>query len=92
MQSGVPGRISHLWFTAEREGIYFGQCTTLCGQMHAYMPITVKVVSEEVYVQWLAANKAALAADSVLDRENFVQPETFIVAGTGVPLTVAAND
>jgi cytochrome c oxidase subunit II len=92
MQSGVPGRISQLWFTAEREGIYFGQCTTLCGQMHAYMPITVKVVSEEVYVQWLAANKAALAADSVLDRENFVQPETFIVAGTGVPLTVAAND
>jgi cytochrome c oxidase subunit 2 len=46
MQDGVPGRLAQLWFTPEKEGIYFGQCSELCGQMHAYMPITVKVVSQ----------------------------------------------
>ncbi len=78
MQSGVPGRISQLWFKAEREGIYFGQCTSLCGQAHAYMPITVKVVSEEVYAKWLEAAKAG----NVLLAHN---PAT-------APLTVAAAD
>ena len=52
-QDGVPGRLAELWFNADREGIYFGQCSELCGKDHAYMPITVKVVSEEVYAQWL---------------------------------------
>lgn len=54
-QDGVPGRIAELWFEAEREGVYFGQCSELCGKDHAYMPITVKVVSEEAYAEWLAA-------------------------------------
>lgn len=57
MQDGVPGRIAALHFTAEKEGIYFGQCSELCGQMHAYMPITVKVVSEAAYAEWLAKAK-----------------------------------
>ncbi|MDA0362103.1 MAG: cytochrome c oxidase subunit II [Proteobacteria bacterium] len=52
-QDGVPGRLAQLWFKAEREGIYFGQCSELCGQSHAFMPITVKVVSQEVYDKWL---------------------------------------
>lgn len=58
MQDGVPGRLAQLWFKAEREGIYFGQCSELCGQMHAYMPITVKVVSEAAYAAWLEKAKA----------------------------------
>lgn len=58
MQDAVPGRTAALWFTAEKEGIYFGQCSELCGQMHAYMPITVKVVSEAAYAEWLAKAKA----------------------------------
>jgi len=52
-QDGVPGRLAPLWFKADAEGIYFGQCSELCGKDHAYMPITVKVVSQEVYDQWL---------------------------------------
>ncbi|MDX8351469.1 cytochrome c oxidase subunit II [Cognatiyoonia sp. IB215182] len=56
-QDAVPGRLAQLWFAAEREGIYFGQCSELCGKDHAYMPITVKVVSQEVYDQWLAEQK-----------------------------------
>lgn len=53
-QDAVPGRIAQLWFAAEKEGIYFGQCSELCGKDHAYMPITVKVVSQEAYDAWLA--------------------------------------
>ena len=54
-QDAVPGRLAHLWFKAEKEGIYFGQCSELCGKDHAYMPITVKVVSQAAYDKWLAA-------------------------------------
>jgi len=52
-QDGVPGRLAELWFKAEKEGVYFGQCSELCGLAHAYMPITVKVVSQEAYDQWI---------------------------------------
>lgn len=62
MQSAVPGRLSQLWFSAEQEGIYFGQCTSLCGKDHAFMPITVKVVSQEVYDAWLAGAKTEFPA------------------------------
>jgi cytochrome c oxidase subunit 2 len=54
-QDAVPGRLAQLWFAAEREGVFFGQCSELCGQAHAYMPITVKVVSQEEYDAWLAS-------------------------------------
>ena len=62
MQSAVPSRLSQLWFAAEQEGIYFGQCTSLCGKDHAFMPITVKVVSQEVYDAWLAGAKVEFPA------------------------------
>jgi len=56
-QDAVPGRLAQLWFAAEREGVYFGQCSELCGKDHAYMPITVKVVSQETYDAWLVEAK-----------------------------------
>lgn len=56
-QDAVPGRLAQLWFAAEQEGIYFGQCSELCGKDHAYMPITVKVVSQETYDAWLIEAK-----------------------------------
>ncbi|MGB2409138.1 MAG: cytochrome c oxidase subunit II, partial [Paracoccaceae bacterium] len=52
-QDAVPGRLAQLWFEADKEGIYFGQCSELCGKDHAYMSITVKVVSQEAYDAWL---------------------------------------
>lgn len=52
-QDAVPGRLAELWFKPEQEGIYFGQCSELCGKDHAFMPITVKVVSQEAYDEWL---------------------------------------
>lgn len=66
-QDAVPGRLAQLWFSAEREGVYFGQCSELCGLAHAYMPITVKVVSEEVYAKWLEAAKAGDVVLSAAD-------------------------
>ncbi|MDO5647906.1 MAG: cytochrome c oxidase subunit II [Paracoccus sp. (in: a-proteobacteria)] len=53
-QDAVPGRIAQAWFNVEREGVYFGQCSELCGIEHSYMPITVKAVSPEVYTAWIA--------------------------------------
>jgi len=58
-QDGVPGRIAELWFKPERLGVYFGQCSELCGKDHAYMPITVKVVTEAEYDAWLTEQKNA---------------------------------
>jgi len=52
-QDAVPGRLAQLWFKPNRVGIYFGQCSELCGKDHAYMPITVKVVTQEAYEVWL---------------------------------------
>ena len=57
-QDGVPGRLAELWFNVDEEGIYFGQCSELCGQAHAYMPITVHAVSEEAYIDWLESQGA----------------------------------
>jgi cytochrome c oxidase subunit 2 len=54
-QDAVPGRIAELWFEVDegKEGIYFGQCSELCGKDHAYMPITVRAVSQADYELWL---------------------------------------
>jgi len=61
-QDAVPGRLAQLWFNAEEEGTYFGQCTELCGKDHAFMPITVKVVSPEQYQAWVAQAQAEFPA------------------------------
>lgn len=60
-QDAVPGRLAELWFEVEQEGVYFGQCSELCGKDHAYMPITVKAVSEAAYAEWLEGAKAEYA-------------------------------
>ena len=54
-QDAVPGRLAELWFTVQEgsEGVYFGQCSELCGKDHAYMPITVKAVTQADYDAWL---------------------------------------
>jgi cytochrome c oxidase subunit 2 len=54
----VPGRLNETWFKATREGMYYGQCSELCGKDHAFMPIAVRVVSEQAFNEWAdAANK-----------------------------------
>ena len=56
----IPGRLNETWFKATREGVYYGQCSELCGKDHAFMPIAVRVVSEQAFKEWVdAANKRA---------------------------------
>ncbi len=50
----VPGRLNETWFNARKTGIYYGQCSELCGKDHAFMPIAVRVVSKEVFAAWVA--------------------------------------
>jgi cytochrome c oxidase subunit 2 len=58
----VPGRLNEIWFKADREGVYYGQCSELCGNGHPYMPIAVRVVSEAQFTQWLEEAKKKYAA------------------------------
>lgn len=57
-QQAVPGRITATWFKATKEGVYYGQCSVLCGRNHSSMPIAVRVVSDAVFADWVAAVKA----------------------------------
>ena len=59
----IPGRLNETWFKATREGVYYGQCSELCGKDHAFMPIEVRVVSEQAYATWLADAKKKFATD-----------------------------
>ena len=59
----IPGRINETWFKAEREGVYYGQCSELCGKDHAFMPIMVRVVNEKDYGAWLEQAKKKFATD-----------------------------
>jgi cytochrome c oxidase subunit 2 len=58
----IPGRINETWFKATAEGTYYGECSELCGARHAYMPIEVKVVSDDAFNGWLATAKKKFAA------------------------------
>jgi cytochrome c oxidase subunit 2 len=71
----VPGRLTSTWFRAEQEGIFYGQCSELCGMNHAFMPIAVRVVRQDVYDQWTAALKAGdrKKAKEITDRVAFEQ-------------------
>ncbi len=56
----IPGRLNETWFLAEREGIYYGQCSELCGINHAFMPIAIRVVKPEQFKTWVTAAKTDL--------------------------------
>jgi len=59
----VPGRLNETWFRATREGVYYGQCSELCGKDHAFMPIAVRVVNDRDYAAWLDQAKQKFAAN-----------------------------
>ena len=66
-RDAVPGRINETWFKAEKEGTFYGQCSELCGIKHAFMPIEVRVVSEQDYQEWLTDAKAKFAKEIIED-------------------------
>jgi len=58
----IPGRLNETWFKAEQEGVYYGQCSELCGIQHAFMPITVRVMSKDDFAAWLVTAKEEFAS------------------------------
>jgi cytochrome c oxidase subunit 2 len=68
-RDAVPGRINETWFKAEKVGTYYGQCSELCGIQHAFMPITVRVVTDEEYAEWLSEAKMKFANEPITKNE-----------------------
>jgi cytochrome c oxidase subunit 2 len=60
----VPGRLNQTWFKAEREGLYYGQCSELCGARHGYMPIAVEVISKEKFAEWVRSKGGTMPGEA----------------------------
>ena len=73
---GVPGRINETWFRATKEGVFYGQCSELCGTYHAFMPIAVEVVSKEAYAEWVEYAKEEYAQSDSDDPARLALVET----------------
>ena len=74
-QDAIPGFIRDAWFKSETTGTFRGQCTELCGKDHAFMPIVVKVVTQEEYDAWLASRKQGAATAAADNGKTFSQEE-----------------
>ncbi len=74
----IPGRINETWFKVAREGVYYGQCSELCGKDHAFMPIAVRVVSEQAFAAWVEEAKKKYAREDTAPPTNVAaaQPTT----------------
>lgn len=73
----VPGKVTRTWFRATETGTFYGQCSELCGQRHAYMPIAVRVVTQEEYDAWVEQAKAEYAREGALDDTRLATGEPF---------------
>ncbi len=74
-RDAIPGYIRQMWFRADTEGVYRGQCAELCGKDHGFMPIVVHVVSEAKYKEWVTAKKQVIAAGAGADDKTFSKEE-----------------
>ena len=59
----IPGRLNETWFKATKTGVFYGQCSELCGRDHAFMPIAVRVVSEQDFAAWIETAKKKFASN-----------------------------
>ena len=83
----VPGRVTATWFQAYKEGVYYGQCSVLCGRNHSSMPIAVRVVSDQAFANWVAAVKARdmkKARGILLAATEGIEPRSFAELTTGL--------
>ena len=74
-QDAIPGFVRDTWFKAEKTGDFYGQCAELCGKEHAYMPIHVKVLSQEDYAKWADGEKKKMAAKADDPSKVWTQPD-----------------
>ncbi len=73
-EDAIMGRVNEGWFNVEREGVFYGQCSELCGINHAYMPIEIRVVSQEAFAQWIAEQGGSIAS-ATPESETLPAPE-----------------
>jgi cytochrome c oxidase subunit 2 len=78
----IPGRVTRTWFKATREGTFYGQCSELCGSRHAYMPIAVRVVSQDEFDQWVSAAQAEYRDKGRLDATRLASQTPFLSSDT----------
>ena len=80
----VPGRLNETWFKADREGLYYGQCSELCGARHGFMPIAVEVVSKDKFAEWVHSKGGKLPGEQVA-----AAPAATPAAATAAPAEAA---
>jgi cytochrome c oxidase subunit II len=68
-EDAIQGRVNETWFNVEREGVFYGQCSELCGINHAYMPIEIHAVSREEFEQWVASQGGTMASAAPAEGE-----------------------
>ena len=76
--NAIPGRNNEVWFKVDKEGLYYGQCTQICGDQHSEMPLAFHIVSPESYAEWLKEAKTKFAS-------NGASPAGVADAGTRAP-------
>jgi cytochrome c oxidase subunit 2 len=83
----VPGRINETWFKAERTGVFYGQCSELCGSEHAFMPIQINVVTEAEFAAWVASKGGSMTAAA-----DAAATAAAATAAAAAPVAAAAGD
>lgn len=77
----VPGRVNETWFRVTKEGVFYGQCSELCGTNHAFMPIEVRAVSKEEYAEWVEFAKVEYAQGGASEEAETVKVADAVQAG-----------
>ena len=67
----VPGRLSEVWIKVDHEGIYYGQCSMICGNGHGYMPIVIEAVSPAQFAAWVQSKKDSLGQGIYLNAPHY---------------------
>ena len=88
-EDAIQGRVNETWFNVDREGVYYGQCSELCGINHAYMPIEIHAVSRAEFDQWVAAQGGTVASAAPAEGEQAPPGET--APATQEPASPAAT-
>lgn len=86
----VPGRLNETWFKVDRPGVYFGQCSELCGARHAYMPIAVEVVPPAQFAAWVASKGGTMPGAAGAANPDATSPASPATAGAAAPAAAAA--
>jgi cytochrome c oxidase subunit II len=87
----VPGRLNETWFKVHRPGVYYGQCSELCGARHAFMPIAVEVVTRPQFAQWVAARGGTIGGKPASPDATANSPISNPTATTANPGTFGAG-